>query len=327
MSSTAFGVQSLSRRLQDCPISADQAGRVNLHCERCSSANHSSANCSYIWRVYKRAADAPAPQYMPKYRFACYNCASNLHFGDDCPSPRAHPLKYVDRSAFTADEFAARRRGPQKIRFGSPEGEKRGNDSAMAPHERGRPSRPNIVNGKRQGKMRQTYPEDEHEDDEPDLLNRFGAKPRPAGAASRNPKARYEISEDSRKRPQDNGNDDSGRNSDDHHAKRGKWQSDRGDKGPRGNRVSNHTVPRDAREVANSAATASSSKRQDRIRQNGGSSRQPSPPNLAPRLQDRISSLPAKPPAQQRGSFHPLPTVPLVAPAGGSGGKYSGSYF
>ena len=61
-----------------------------------------SQNCPYIWRVYIRAADAPANP--PAYNFNCYNCASNKHFGDDCPKPRGHPAKLVDRSAFTIDQ-------------------------------------------------------------------------------------------------------------------------------------------------------------------------------------------------------------------------------
>lgn len=57
--------------------------------------------CPYIWRVYIRAADAPVKP--PKIHFACYNCASGDHFGDDCKFPRGHPVMSTERTAFTMD--------------------------------------------------------------------------------------------------------------------------------------------------------------------------------------------------------------------------------
>lgn len=67
-------------------------------------------------------------------RFACYNCASGDHFGDDCKFPRAHPIKYVDRSAFTFDGESNKR---QRV------------NPTVNLDERTNLPRPEIVNGRR----------------------------------------------------------------------------------------------------------------------------------------------------------------------------------
>ena len=110
-------------------------------CSRCSSRLHTSSNCPYIWRVYIRSLNAPSPANAPKLRFACYNCASSEHFGDDCKFPRAHPIQFVDRTAFTIDENR-----PRAV-LGQGMGSSKEGDYH---HHRDKLPRPDIVNGIRQ---------------------------------------------------------------------------------------------------------------------------------------------------------------------------------
>ncbi|KAH8920468.1 hypothetical protein BT69DRAFT_1352377 [Atractiella rhizophila] len=55
--------------------------------------------CPTIWRVYDTvgAVGLDPNSFVVK---SCYNCAGDDHFGDNCPLPRGHPLKYGDPSAF-----------------------------------------------------------------------------------------------------------------------------------------------------------------------------------------------------------------------------------
>ena len=115
-------------------------------------------NCPYIWRVYIRSATAP--RNPAKYNFSCYNCASGEHFGDDCPKPRGHPLKFVDRSAFTINTERPHNRstldpGPplgmragQLAGDGGISGATTEEETPLAPYK-GSGGRPNIINGKR----------------------------------------------------------------------------------------------------------------------------------------------------------------------------------
>lgn len=50
------------------------------HCSRCGSSQHPSSTCPKIYKSYR---ELPKQSQQPKkdFRFACYNCASDRHFG------------------------------------------------------------------------------------------------------------------------------------------------------------------------------------------------------------------------------------------------------
>lgn len=102
-------------------------------------------NCPYIWRVYIRAPDAPSN--LPAYNFNCYNCASNKHFGDDCPKPRGHPIRIIDRSAFTIDPNRRYDNRPDQV--GGFADDEEDQEDPRVSRSMPRPGRPNIVNGKK----------------------------------------------------------------------------------------------------------------------------------------------------------------------------------
>ncbi|GAA5946992.1 hypothetical protein JCM3765_002106 [Sporobolomyces pararoseus] len=91
---------------RDCDI-APGHGRYGGHmrCSICQSNNHSSSNCSTLWRIYD--ISGPKPQKR-KIVCACANCGSTKdHFIDDCLLPRGHPMKYADPSAFNRSALGA----------------------------------------------------------------------------------------------------------------------------------------------------------------------------------------------------------------------------
>ncbi|GAA5979282.1 hypothetical protein JCM5350_006953 [Sporobolomyces pararoseus] len=91
---------------RDCDI-APGHGRYGGHmrCSICQSNNHSSSNCSTLWRIYD--VSGPKPQKR-KIVCACANCGSTKdHFIDDCLLPRGHPMKYADSSAFNRSALGA----------------------------------------------------------------------------------------------------------------------------------------------------------------------------------------------------------------------------
>ena len=133
-------------------MQARSAG-ANTICSRCSSRLHASSNCPHIWRIYIRKPHTSSTTTSPKLRFACYNCASSEHFGDDCIFPRAHPIRYADRTAFTVDE--------NRVRLGP----RPGQDMELE-YGRDKLPRPNIINGVKQSGRFSQHKRDEREREE-----------------------------------------------------------------------------------------------------------------------------------------------------------------
>ncbi|KAJ3254573.1 hypothetical protein HDU77_004059 [Chytriomyces hyalinus] len=57
------------------------------YCDVCRSTLHSIHNCPNLWRTYKLKPSTKRKHgdAAPELIYACYNCASSSHFGDQCP--------------------------------------------------------------------------------------------------------------------------------------------------------------------------------------------------------------------------------------------------
>ncbi|KAJ3240135.1 hypothetical protein HDU81_004555 [Chytriomyces hyalinus] len=57
------------------------------YCDVCRSTLHSIHNCPNLWRTYKLKPSTKRKygDATPELIYACYNCASSSHFGDQCP--------------------------------------------------------------------------------------------------------------------------------------------------------------------------------------------------------------------------------------------------
>ncbi|PWA02965.1 hypothetical protein BB558_000875 [Smittium angustum] len=83
----------------NCPNPLTRNGPVN--CSRCHSRYHHSEECSTIWRRY---VYTKYPSEIGNIsRTFCYNCASNMHFGDDCNHRYSRWSTYEDKTAFRID--------------------------------------------------------------------------------------------------------------------------------------------------------------------------------------------------------------------------------
>lgn len=58
-------------------------------CNQCGLPGHLQRDCSLVWRQYvfcKRVTRQSLQKDFRSLRMVCYNCASEEHFGDECPS-------------------------------------------------------------------------------------------------------------------------------------------------------------------------------------------------------------------------------------------------
>ena len=71
-------------REEQCSETSMLAPCAEEPCEVCDSADHTERACPFRYRGYKPASDVSSKKAR-RIRRSCYKCASDQHWGDDCP--------------------------------------------------------------------------------------------------------------------------------------------------------------------------------------------------------------------------------------------------
>lgn len=92
-----------------CSRSSRPAGGPSDPCDVCGRTGHAEEECADLYRSWMPTESNVKKIPRWKMRKACYNCASNKHWGDDCPSlpksKRHFTGSYSVWSAAYADRF------------------------------------------------------------------------------------------------------------------------------------------------------------------------------------------------------------------------------
>lgn len=77
--------------------------KKRAYCKHCDTFSHGDDMCPSIWRSYLTLptpkSDDDESTVLPA--IACYNCASDEHYGDECPEPRSSRIPNISGSAFS----------------------------------------------------------------------------------------------------------------------------------------------------------------------------------------------------------------------------------
>ncbi len=66
-----------------CPYKLPRIVASEILCDLCQQQGHTEDCCEMLWRTFKPQASERLPG---RVRMACYNCGSDKHFGNDCPT-------------------------------------------------------------------------------------------------------------------------------------------------------------------------------------------------------------------------------------------------
>ncbi|KAB8342888.1 hypothetical protein FH972_022485 [Carpinus fangiana] len=119
--------KELGHSASSCPsklAAAEGDGPSNISCVLCGDSAHEIKDCQWLWRTYRPlppangtypyqhepgAVPLQGPQQTVKVALhrSCYNCGSQEHFGDDCPSRDSakRPLRSDMFSASWSNQF------------------------------------------------------------------------------------------------------------------------------------------------------------------------------------------------------------------------------
>lgn len=85
---------------EECPYKLGRLAANELECDSCQRKGHTEAKCELLWRTSGR----PWESDMTKQgiRRSCYECGSNRHLGNDCPTRK--PGKPMGSSTWSVGE-------------------------------------------------------------------------------------------------------------------------------------------------------------------------------------------------------------------------------
>ena len=90
-------------RAFDCNVRA----KKRQYCRRCDTFSHSDDTCPSIWRSYLTlpTLDTSKRNNNQLPLVCCYNCASEMHYGDECPEQRTSRVPNISGSAFSGNNL------------------------------------------------------------------------------------------------------------------------------------------------------------------------------------------------------------------------------